>query len=947
MVAVTTTFGPVHPRAADASSSVEHAPRAPTLLTVDDAAAPLAVEGAPQFGWVPRDTDRGEVQTAYEVVVSEVPIKGGAAEPIWRSNKVQSAQESYVTAPNLKLQPDRSYTWEVRTWDRTGRKSPFSAPARFDVGILDRDWHADWIRRPGSEHAPFEDYSLLRKEFSVGASPVVRARAYMSAGQQYDLRVNGARAAHGPSFAYPDQQYYEATDITRLVRAGAVNAIGVITHWSGPGQGRPASVPAFIGRVTIDHADGTRQVITSDASWRSHTGPWIQGPPRNDEGNFVEHVDGRLDPVGWDSPGFDDHAWTPAAVIGAHPTAPFLHLYAARTHIVEHPASPVTFKRLADGSYVADFGAVIAATPVIELRNGTAGRAVSVLGGYLLDPDGHVSKTRGIQQTDMHWYYDERAGDQEFRPFGYLGYRYLEIDGAGATLSAADVRSFARHASMPDEGAAHFKTSNPAIDAVWELARHSALYASQEQFVDTPTREQGAFMDPFDSSVTMAAFDDRAMTFEALRDFARSQLRYWPDGRVNVVYPNGDGKRDIPDSTEQYVEWVWQVYEATGDRSQLATLYPVVKNISDYVNRALDPHTGLVTNLPGGGSDYLYGLVDWPPNMRYGYDMATVARTTENIQAVDVFRRVADLAHALGRPATEQRTELDRATRLTNAIHARLRRPDGVLVDGLEANHTPSKHASQIANAYALAFGLVPPAQVRTVANYIVKLGNSIGVSTFSYLLDALHAAGRDGAFVTAITDPARPGYARILKEGATYTWESWDARQTGDSESHGFGSTVLTTLQQDVLGVRVVAPGAARLDIAMPALSPMRATGVVVTQRGRIPISWSRPSAAHFSLTVTIPDNVVATLHVPAASIADVSDAHRKLTDDPGVTAVHAAGGQVVLSVGSGSYELHDPPRPLPPANRFPWTVLAFVVLGALAFTQLGLMRMRRSRAF
>ena len=45
-------------------------PGAPTLLTVDDAAAPLAVEGAPQFGWVVNDPDRGEVQTAYELVVS-------------------------------------------------------------------------------------------------------------------------------------------------------------------------------------------------------------------------------------------------------------------------------------------------------------------------------------------------------------------------------------------------------------------------------------------------------------------------------------------------------------------------------------------------------------------------------------------------------------------------------------------------------------------------------------------------------------------------------------------------------------------------------------------------------------------------------------------------------------------------------------------------------------
>ena len=73
----------------------------------------------------------------------------------------------------------------------------------------------------------------------------------------------------------------------------------------------------------------------------------------------------------------------------------------------------------------------------------------------------------------------------------------------------------------------------------------------------------------------------------------------------------------------------------------------MVKKISDYVNRAIDPKTGLVTNLPGGGSDYLYGIVDWPPQMRYGYDMTTVARTTENIQAVDVFVRVADLARGL------------------------------------------------------------------------------------------------------------------------------------------------------------------------------------------------------------------------------------------------------------------------------------------------------------
>jgi alpha-L-rhamnosidase len=371
----------------------------------------------------------------------------------------------------------------------------------------------------------------------------------------------------------------------------------------------------------------------------------------------------------------------------------------------------------------------------------------------------------------------------------------------------------------------------------------------------------------------------------------------------------------------------------------------VVKNISDYVARAVDPRTGLVTMLPGGGGDYRYGIVDWPPNMRYGYDMTTVARTTENILAVNVFTRVAELASALDRPRSEETIQRTRATQLTESIREHLRRANGVLVDGLDADGTPSNHASQIANAYALAFGLVPASQVEAVADYVVGLGNSIGVSTFHSLLDALHAAGRDDAFIAALTDLRRPGYARILAEGATFTWESWDARETGDSESHGWGSTVLRTLQDDVLGVRVAAPGASQLDISTPDVTPMRVSGVAVTQRGSIPISWNRETPGRFSLEVTIPVNVTATIHLPAEHADDVSDGHRKLAGDPGVTSVRDTGNEVVLTLGAGHYDFHEPAREAPPINPFPWTVFVFAIVGAFAFAQLGAMRMRRRR--
>jgi alpha-L-rhamnosidase len=885
--------------AVPAAGSDDHPPGAPTMLTVDDDAAPLAVEGPPKFGWRVTDADRNETQTAYEIVVT------AGTRTLFDTKKVVSSQQAYVTLPGLRLRPDTSYRWTVRTWDGAGIAGPYAAPAAFDTGLGDRDWNASWIRRSDSETGTEDDFSLFRTGFTPAAAPITRARVYASAGQQYELFVNGERLAHGPSFSYPDEQYYEATDITRALHAGRPNVVAFVTHWSTPGQGRPASVPALIAHITIDHNDGPRETITTDPSWKTHPGPWIQGQRRNGEGDFVEHIDERLALPNWTT-SQDDAGWSPAVSLGAHPIAQFPHLLAARTHIAFQPLPPVSLRRLADGNYVADFGAVFAATPVVQVRHGAAGRPVELIGGYVLDPDGHVSTTTAIQETNMRWDFDERTGAQELRPFGYLGFRYLEVDGAHEPLTAAVIRIAARHAAMPDEHAAAFATSNETLNAVWNLARHSALYDSQEQFLDTPTREKGPFLgDGFDvSQATEAAFGERALTFQALRDFARSQNRYWPDGRVNVVYPNGDGKRDIPDGTETYVQWVWHNYEITGNKAQLAALFPAVNNVVKSIARAIDGKTGLVTNLPGGGEDYLHGAVDWPPAMRYGYDMDTVARTTMNILAADDFDRVDDMAAILHR-GREVKTS---AQRLRAAITANLVRTDGIFIDGLKADGSRSTHASQQANAYALAFGLVPDEDVPAVERYVASLGTNMGVVNFRVLLDAL----TDDALVTELTDSVRPGYAQILQKGATFTWESWNAREVGDSESHGWGSTVLAVLQDRILGVRIADPGAARVDVTVPDSSLTYAKGVVATQRGPIAVAWTR-DRAHTTLDIRIPPNVVARL--------------------PGSD----------NTLGSGHYVLHDY-EPVANSNTgaswLPVGLITLVIAGALGGVLLMLRR-------
>ncbi|SFB52968.1 alpha-L-rhamnosidase [Amycolatopsis marina] len=51
---------------------------------------------------------------------------------------------------------------------------------------------------------------------------------------------------------------------------------------------------------------------------------------------------------------------------------------------------------------------------------------------------------------------------------------------------------------------------------------------------------------------------ERDATQQAIREFLRSQNQYWSSGesagRYNAVHPNGDGKREIPECTEMFVD---------------------------------------------------------------------------------------------------------------------------------------------------------------------------------------------------------------------------------------------------------------------------------------------------------------------------------------------------------------------------------------------------------
>jgi hypothetical protein len=86
-------------------------------------------------------------------------------------------------------------------------------------------------------------------------------------------------------------------------------------------------------------------------------------------------------------------------------------------------------------------------------------------------------------------------------------------------------------------------------------------------------------------------------------------------------------------------------------------------------------------------------------------------------------------------------------------------------------------------------------------------------------------------------------------------------------------------------------------------------ATGIVSTQRGSIPIGWTRAGAGRELIDVTIPVNVTATVHLAGSSLDAVSESHRRLTDDPGISHARVENGQVVMTAGSGHYVFETSP--------------------------------------
>ncbi|MBP7826579.1 MAG: Bacterial alpha-L-rhamnosidase [Verrucomicrobia bacterium ADurb.Bin118] len=896
-----------------------------TELRCESRVNPLGLDTPqPRFSWGLQSSRRGEIQTAYQIFVSSSPARLARGEiDLWDSGKVHSRASVHVPYAGRSLRPGQRVWWKVRAWDAAGKVSRSSAPAWFEMALLSpEDWQAHWIQRsapaPLAEEHMFDDHPapLFRKEFTLDKK-VARARAYVSGLGYYELRLNGAKVGDqvlDPGWTrYSRRVLYSTYDVTAQLKRGR-NAVGFMlgNGWFNPlplrmwGRINPRDAltigePRALLQLVIEFTDGSTETIVTDESWRVG-----DGPIRRNSIFLGEVYDARHEQPGWDQAGFDDAAWE-SAVLATEPKLGPLRAQDAPPIRVTRRLAPVRLTEPQPGVFIFDFGQNFAGWARLRVK-GPAGTRVRLRSGELLYDDGTLNgmtavcgqikgggkdyRYEGQGQPKTAFQLDEYIlkgqGTEIFTPrFTFHGFRYVEVTGFPGRPTLGALEGLRLNADVTPVGS--FECSNPMFNRIQQMTQWTLLANLFSVQSDCPHREKLGYGGDIVTSSEMAM-----LNFDMARFYAKAAQDLVDDVRPNGgftetapyvgISDEGLGEQSGP------VGWgtaqpllLWQLRQYYGEHRLAEEHYAATKRwIALLHEQARD---GILDN---GISDH----ESLAPKPR------ALTGTAFYYFNVQLF---AQLARALGRDGDALAAEAQLQD-IQAAFNQKF----------LEAGTGRYDIASQACQAFALYHELVPTAEksqalevlLRDIAAQDGHL--TTGIFGTKYLLHALTDAGRADTAYAMVNQRTFPGWGYMLEKGATTLWEHWAFSDNTYSHNHPMFGSVSEWFYKALAGI-APAPEAVGFDQILIQPQPVGdlqwAKASYQSVRGRVASAWEK-TGSEFKLRVTIPANATATVHVPAAADATITESGRPAERAPGVRLLRKTDRATVFTVGSGQYE-------------------------------------------
>ena len=882
---------------------------------------PLGIDVTqPRLSWKLAAVDedaRGQRQRGYRVLVaSSRALLDDHQGDLWDSGMVASDASVHVVYRGKPLTSGAECFWKVRVKDEDGILSRWSAPARWTMGLLDRDdWQAEWIgtdktfeRRRGSP-PPDNDVPdpWLRKTFALDAKPE-RATVYIASVGYHELYVNGkkiGREVLSPSVVnYRKRARYVTYEIADYLREGE-NVIGL---WLGvswsifPQYKRPdkPQTPIVLAQAEIALPGGRTVRIATDRTWRTYPSPntllgvW-------DFMHFGgELYDARKEIVGWCETDFDDSAWDAVTVY-----APALKLSA---EMVEpnrriREIRPVAVEQTKPGVYCVDLGVNVSGFLEMDLR-GEPGQTIEM-------------KFSERSTTDMTHrlhskYIIGPSGKGTFRNrFNYFTGQWVTIEGLEYKPDLGDIRAYLVRTDYTT--AAGFECSNELLNWIYDATLLTFEDLSLGGYVvDCAHRERMGY------GGDAHATTECGLNNYSLGAFYTKWSQDWRDvqGGESAWGTSGD-KAETKDTIESgnlpytaptywggggpgwsgyCVTLPWEMYERYGDTRILEMNFATIQRWLAFLEtKAKDD----MLVRWGGTWDF---LGDWLWPGAEGVNGDTIETLFyNNCYWIFNLQTAAKIAAIIGEDQAAARYRA-RADQVRRAVHAKFFKPEeNSYVNGFQGYL-----------AIALLVDL-PPEELRPAVwdrlekeILIVRKGHiHAGITAGAFLFKTLLGAGRQDLIFPMVNKDTYPGWGLMRRNNATTIWESWNM---DNSLCHSSYLYVGTWFIEGLAGIKtdpdrpgfkhfVLKPGV----IDDPSMNFVNAYHDCIY--GRIASEWWIGGDRILTLNVTVPPNTTATLLLPTADAKTISEGGAELSRAQGLRHVRTADGCAVIELTPGRY--------------------------------------------